>query len=110
MKLIKFRSPCNRCVIQPMCKEPCDDYSKFIAPIYERTLLVTSFFEWVDDRLEDYEYLSRAYDFIGEYILSPAWCLMLRFVFGLKTTINDKFKTMDDIRYRNWQSMNRDER
>lgn len=99
---MKFRCPCSGCLVEPICKDPCDKFSKFILPLHNITERMMEFFENIDDNIPQDKGIRRfLFEKGGEFIIVPIVFCFFRYVLGVKTNIKET--TLFDKRYSKWE-------
>jgi hypothetical protein len=78
------RCPCRKCLVEPVCKNPCDDFSKFAGPLNDMIDRFENFFGGIDDFLTGSR-LGDIYDWIGEYFILPGTFYLFTKVLSIKT-------------------------
>jgi hypothetical protein len=78
------RCPCRKCLIEPVCKNPCDDFSKFAGPVTNLIDRLESFFGGIDDLIAGTK-LGDLYDWTGEHFILPVTFYLFIKVLSIKT-------------------------
>lgn len=100
MIIIKFRCPCNTCLVGMTCKEPCDLFDKFIIPVNKVMQRLEDFFGAIDDMIPNPSKRSAFFDIVGSYVIAPVVFYSLIFTFGIKTHMKER--SLFDERYSKW--------
>lgn len=95
------RCPCRKCLIEPVCKDPCDDFSKFAAPLNKLLGFFENFFGAIDDIIGEFSKLSSLYDWFGEHFILPISFYLFIKLFAIKTDM--KGVTLFDERLSIWE-------
>jgi len=95
-----LRCPCNGCIVDPVCKDPCDKFSEFIGPLSSIGEKVTGRLEAIDESLAETGVLRWIFETGGEFIFVPVVFCFVRHCLGIKTTIHEI--SLFDERFQAW--------
>ena len=80
-----MRCPCSKCLIEPICTEPCPNFSEFIKPIDKGCQFLEKFFEKIDSWFQMDTIPDKIYNWTGEHIIEPVIFYLLTSIFAIKT-------------------------
>lgn len=95
-----IRYPCSKCLVDTMCKEPCQKFATFMDPVDGLTENIGNFIEKIDDKIDINGPFQKPFDYFGEHIFTPVFDLFVFITYGIKVekTARDKF----EARYTKW--------
>ena len=76
------RCPCDKCLVEVVCKDPCDDFKNFVVPVDEELELWEKRFMEIEEFLDD-TIFETPYEVVGEYFFGPIFYIYMKFKYRL---------------------------
>ena len=97
-----IRCPCRICLVEPTCKNPCEDFGIFVKPISNFVEFMEQVFEVIDDKfIPPNSWRETAFIVFGEAILTPLFFYSVRIITGVK--IDKEEVMLFDERLEAWE-------